>query len=189
MKLPYEEFLNRLYERGSQVRIVTAQGVHASLQENFRSTWRNWKGGLLTRYGHRCGPTCGHLFTVIFSTRVLPSSSLLSLSFSLSPPGRPTDDCNYFCDTSPPRLFNCTHPLYRAAPQFFLPLRFTHTHLQTLFVTYRICVIQFVYFHECTMHNGKLLFAFNGSQINPRIFCEYRIVFQGYRRGHIHELT
>lgn len=100
---------------------------------------------------------------------------------------RPTDDCNYFCDTSPPRLFNCTHPLYRAVPQFFPPLRFTHTHLQTLFVTYHICVMQFVYFHECTMHNGKLLFAFNGSQINPRIFCEYRIVFQGCIRGCMHE--
>lgn len=65
MKLPYEEFVNRLYERGSQVRIVTAQGVHASLQENFRSSWRNWKGGLLTRCGHqlRCpNPTYARLF-------------------------------------------------------------------------------------------------------------------------------
>jgi len=124
------------------------------------------------------------IFLRSFFRRVysLPPSPPLSLSLSLSP--WPTDDCNYFCDTSPPRLFNCAHPLYRAAPQFFLPLRFTHTHLQTLFVTYHICVMQFVYFHECTMHNGKLLFAFNGSQINPRIFCEYRIVFQDYICGH-----
>ena len=79
MKLPYEEFVNRLYERGSQVRIVTAQGVHASLQENFRSSWRNWKGGLLTRCGHqlRCpNPTYARLFLL----------SLFFFFFSNHPP-------------------------------------------------------------------------------------------------------
>lgn len=84
MKLPYEEFVNRLYERGSQVRIVTAQGVHASLQENFRSSWRNWKGGLLTRCGHqlRCpNPTYARLFLFFFTQ---PSSCTFLFPLFLS---------------------------------------------------------------------------------------------------------
>lgn len=84
MKLPYEEFVNRLYERGSQVRIVTAQGVHASLQENFRSSWRNWKGGLLTRCGHqlRCPkPTYARLFLFFFTQ---PSSCTFLFPLFLS---------------------------------------------------------------------------------------------------------
>jgi len=52
-------------------------------KKNFRSTWRNWKGGLLTRYGHRCGPTCGHLFTIIFFDACTHSRLSLSLSLSL----------------------------------------------------------------------------------------------------------
>lgn len=115
---------------------MTAQGVHASVQENFRSTWQNWKGGLLTRHGHRAAcPTCGHLFTVIFSTRALPLPSFsLSrfLSHSLFHPffPRPTGNCNYFRDTLPPRLFNCTlgHCGDRALQFFFS--RFTRTHLR-----------------------------------------------------------
>lgn len=47
---------------------MTAQGVHASLQENFRSSWRNWKGGLLTRCGHHCdAQTYARLFFFFFS--------------------------------------------------------------------------------------------------------------------------
>lgn len=78
MKLPYEEFVNRLYERGSQVRIVTAQGVHASLQENFRSSWRNWKGGLLTRCGHqlRC-PNPAYALAFFFFFQQPSSCTLL----------------------------------------------------------------------------------------------------------------
>lgn len=87
MKLPYEEFVNRLYERGSQVRIVTAQGVHASLQENFRSSWRNWKGGLLTRCGHqlRCpNPTSARLFFLFSFFFTQPSSCTFLFPLFLS---------------------------------------------------------------------------------------------------------
>jgi len=99
-------------------------------KKNFRSTWRNWKGGLLTRYGHRCGPTCGHLFTIIFFDACTHSRLSLSLSLSLSLPlycfARPTD-CNYFCDTSSPRLFNCAPAIARPMLAIFFPLCFTRT--------------------------------------------------------------
>lgn len=62
---------------------MTAQGVHASLQENFRSSWRNWKEGLLTRCGHHCdAQTYAHSFTTIPSARVF----FISLEFSLFSP-------------------------------------------------------------------------------------------------------
>lgn len=67
-------------------------------KKNFRSTWRNWKGGLLTRYGHRCGPTCGHLFAIIFFDACTHSPSLppppplsISLPLLFLPRVRPTD--------------------------------------------------------------------------------------------------
>lgn len=101
MKLPHGGIPESVIRTAAAVRfrIVTAQGVHASLQENFRSTWQNWKGGLLTRYGHRAaGPTCGHLFYGHFfdactpslsSFRPLPLPPSLSLLFSLALPLSP----------------------------------------------------------------------------------------------------
>lgn len=122
MKLPYEEFVNRLYERGSQVRIVTAQGVHASLQENFRSSWRNWKGGLLTRCGHqlRCpNPTYTRLFLLFFLPNHPPapfyflyfSRHFVFLIFfsSFSSPSRPTNINIKHLFIAPRKIFYLYH--------------------------------------------------------------------------------
>lgn len=155
---------------------MTAQGVHASLQENFRSTWRNWKGGLLTRHGHRGGPreSVRSSFYGDFFRRAY------ALPLSFAPPSSsprvpsPPFPSRWYIPTIV-ITFAILHlrgfPIARAhahiytrartpsAPQFFLPLRSERTserararaRLQTLFVTYRICVMQFVYFHECAL--------------------------------------
>lgn len=99
-------------------------------KKNFRSTWRNWKGGLLTRYGHRCGPTCGHLFATIFfdaCTHSLSLSPSLSLSLTPHPTDRPTD-CNYFWRYFISAAFQLrTHYRATRACNFFLPLCFACT--------------------------------------------------------------
>lgn len=163
---------------------MTAQGVHASLQENFRSTWRNWKGGLLTRYGHRCSPNArssfyGHFFD---ARRSSPSSLSLFLSFS-HPRVYPAPTIVITFAILHLRGFPiAAHPLLRAAPQYiFFSRRDARARIHRPFADF-VCNVS----HLCNavrifsrMHYArwKLLFAFNGSQTNRAYFlrASYRV--------------
>lgn len=147
-------------------------------KKNFRSTWRNWKGGLLTRYGHRCGPTCGHLFAIIFFDACTHSPSLSppplshSLpSLSLPPCVRPIVITFAILHL---RGFSIAHPLsHDPRLQFFsLAMLHAYTPICRDFVcnVSHLCNVVRVFSRMHYMRDGKLLFPFNGSQTNPRIF-------------------